>query len=96
MRSLLSVATAVAAGLVVSPSPAPPAAQAPAAVAEDASTYTPLTPVRVLDTNAGSRFTPTDYNRRFSLELGARQTAEYDFSTAVPESATALTLNVTT
>lgn len=46
-------------------------------------------------TGDGSRFTPTDYNRRLSLSMSAREAWEFDFSASVPESATAVMVNVT-
>lgn len=78
--AVLSVCLAVgvvAAGPLVSAEP-------PAASAGDASTFTSLAPVRVLDTRAGN-----------AGAVGARATIGLDLSAHVPGTATAVVLNVT-
>jgi alpha-tubulin suppressor-like RCC1 family protein len=76
------LSTLLAGGLVVGPF----ATAAPAASAADpaaaASTFTPLTPVRVLDTRSGG-------------PVGAGGTVTLDLASRVPASATAVVLNVT-
>ncbi len=88
MRRVFSAAlTAVlaAAGLVLAGPVAAPAAPsaAPAVNADAASSFTPRAPLRVLDTRTGAG--PVGTQRTITLDLSAR----------VPETATAVVLNVT-
>jgi hypothetical protein len=96
MRSFMSAALTVvlaAATLAVAATPARAATPAPAAVSsapaadEQGSAFTPLSPVRVLDTRSGTG--------GVTGPVGAAQTIALNLSARVPSNATAVVLNVT-
>lgn len=90
MRSLLSAALTTmlaAAAMAVVAAPAAPAAEGTAAAAGQESAFTPLSPVRVLDTRDGTG--------GVTGPVGAARTIALNLSAKVPSTATAVVLNVT-